>query len=154
MEKLYIEKCGEITDQGLSRIAECCSNLSHINSRGNHGLTDITLMSIVEGIGRVIQDLAISGCKLITDEGVLLIAEMCPLLKFLYLNCCIKITDNAVVRIAEMCPHIAILCHAHCSNIKNTSMRKIAECSSHLQILSISHCSHITADVTTRLCII
>ena len=86
LENLNLNKCNKITDEGLEQIFKICSKT--LRSLGLH-YTHITGEGLVEYSGTLacLEELYLSECEQITDEGLLQIFKVCgTTLRSLYLD--------------------------------------------------------------------
>ena len=86
LENLNLTECNKITDEGLEQIFKICSKT--LRSLGLH-YTHITGESLVEYSGTLacLEELGLSECEKITDEGLLQIFKVCgTTLRSLYLD--------------------------------------------------------------------
>lgn len=114
-------------DAGIVAVAQCCKLLEEINLRFCEGLSDTGLVELAKGCSKSIKVIGIAACAKITDvsldavgshcqnleilsldsefvhnEGVLAVAQGCPLLKVLKLQC-INVTDEALQSVGISC---------------------------------------------------
>ncbi|KAK6913854.1 Leucine-rich repeat, partial [Dillenia turbinata] len=119
-----------VGDQGLAAVGECCKQLEELNLRFCEGLTDGGLTELACSGGKSLKALSIAACARITDvslkavgshcksleslsldsdcinnEGIVAVAEGCPLLKVLKLQC----INEGIVAVAEGCPLLKVL---------------------------------------------
>lgn len=93
---LNLSGCNLLNNQ-LKKIAPYCSHLTELN------LT----------------------CSNVTDAGLKIITEMCPVLTTLDISFCNAVTDAGLEIIAEMCPNLTWLDLSYCKNVKGVGLDKI-----------------------------
>ena len=80
----------------------------------------------------------------ITDPCIVEIAQRCPQLTCIGLECCSNITNASVIEIAKGCPQLTSINLNWCENITNASIIEIAHRCPHLTTITIRGCSNIT----------
>uniref|UniRef100_A0A0D6R0Q3 Uncharacterized protein n=1 Tax=Araucaria cunninghamii TaxID=56994 RepID=A0A0D6R0Q3_ARACU len=114
----------------------------------------------LESVGKScksLQELSLSKCGGVTDEGISALVVGCRDLKILDLTCCHNITDVAVSAIATSCRYLSCLKMESCSLVTETSMDVLGDNCHFLEVLdltdssisdsglkSISRCSELT----------
>ena len=87
-------------------------------------------------------------CPLISDAGVLAIAENCSLLESIAMTRCSLLTDISVIAVVKMCPNLRALKIAGLENITDASILEIAEHAHNLETLDINDVddNNVTSD--------
>jgi hypothetical protein len=89
------------------------------------------------------------GCPRVTANGIVRIAECCPMMQVLFLNCP-AITDNAIIRIAECCPKLRLLQSRNNPTITDIALIRILECCPILKKLAFNNCPRVIDAVSLR----
>jgi len=103
LNTIIFNYCDKITDAGVIALVEKCPELEIINLNKNGG-DEINASLVV--IGKKcpkLRSINLSGCKMVTDEGLKGLCQGCPELKTINLNYCDKITDAGVLSLCEKC---------------------------------------------------
>ena len=83
----------------------------------------------------------ISGCSLLNDLSVYIIANMCGKLRAFDASGCIKIGDNSVVYLAAVCVELNVLRLDDCELVTGVAINKIKKLRPLLQVFSFANCS-------------
>jgi|GEM_PF-6525763 len=116
------------TTQRLQRLFKNSPNLNCVNLR-NSCMDDENLKNLGKSLERL-TNLNLSGCKLITDQGIFDLVEQRPQLKAINLSKT-NITHQALIHIAN-----------HCPNLNHISLPREAVTDAGLQALGIK-CKHL-----------
>eukprot|EP01034_Spumella_vulgaris_P022316 gene22316-28434_t len=82
----------------------------------------------------------------VTEDTMISIAEACPKIAFLDVQKCVCITDRSLCSLVEHCTALTSLDVSHCDCITDKSLMKIADHSSELNELSVNWCHKLTAN--------
>lgn len=106
LSHLDLSRCKSLSDDGLKPLIMSCKMLSHmsLNSAGvvtvdeetgiqTHGITDETLIALRDHRSKTLEELDVSWCRGISDEGLGYLVDNAYHLKTLYLRGCGQITD-------------------------------------------------------------
>ena len=106
LSHLDLSRCKSLTDDGLKPLITSRKMLSHLslNSAGSvtvdeetgiqtHGITDETLVALREHRSKTLQELDVSWCRGISDEGLGHLVDNSYNLKTLYVRGCGQVTD-------------------------------------------------------------
>ncbi len=150
LEKLDVSWCRELTDASLIAIAQSCPLLMDLNVSFCHKLTDTGITATAKGCPQLKSlDISWTGptssdciafapngltscdgmgpdVQSLTDAGLIVIAQSCPLLTSLNVSFCKELTDAGVIAIARGCPLLTNLRllqvdthqhHGHCQEL-------------------------------------
>jgi hypothetical protein len=101
LEQLSLDGCHLITDEGIAAIAGSCPRLQSLSVRQCRLLTDRACCHIAEKLW--IEDLDMSSCVRLTDEGIEVLTLEFTGLRRLSLSRCSRLTDYALDVIAFHC---------------------------------------------------
>eukprot|EP00802_Teleaulax_amphioxeia_P011994 Tamp_12032.p1 GENE.Tamp_12032~~Tamp_12032.p1 ORF type:complete len:564 (-),score=141.49 Tamp_12032:162-1763(-) len=106
LARLDLSRCKKVSDEGLVPLIAKCKSLSHVslNSAGfvsfdegtgeqTHGITDRTLVALRENSVKSLEELDVSWCRGISDEGLGHLVDNAYNLKALCLRGCVQITE-------------------------------------------------------------
>ncbi|KAH9106835.1 hypothetical protein LEN26_014446 [Aphanomyces euteiches] len=102
-------------------------------------LTDIELRQIAKACPDL-QDLSISGCSRVGDDGITAIAQNCRQLQRLDISMCIRVTDRGLHAIALHPPTLTSLTTNKCLKITDFGLAHILQTQRNLVHLSIANC--------------
>lgn len=121
---VILDDCLQVTDEGLSSLADGCPNLREVSLRGMH--------------------------REVRDAGIANLAVSCGQLRKLNLSSCAMLTDATLEAIAENCKFLEELSLAY-TNVSSTGLLRLSgECDG-LQTLDVSHCRRVTTDAVGAL---
>ena len=126
LTSINLANCQDISNVGISAIAEGCHHLTSINLCRCAGISDIGVVAIAEGC-HGLTSINLCRCAGISDIGVVAIAEGCPGLTSIDLSGSGRISDTGVVAIAEGCPGLTSIDLSVCRYISDISVVAIAE---------------------------
>ena len=74
-----------------------------------------------------VQELDLSGCKALTDTGVIAVAESCPQLERLQLASCQGLTDCSFVALGSFCSNLSVLSACGCEQLTDLGLRCLSQ---------------------------
>ncbi|KAH9305577.1 hypothetical protein KI387_009981, partial [Taxus chinensis] len=98
----------------------------------------------LESIGKScksLQELSLSKCSGVTDEGISVLVASCRDLKIMDLTCCHNLTDVAVSAIATFCRYISCLKMESCSLVTETSLNVLGDSCHFLEVIDLTDSS-------------
>ena len=109
----------------------------------SRNVTDVGVLELAEN-SKLLKNLELNGCELVTDEGVKALAKNCTLLS-LTLSCCRNVTNDAFSAASlEGLKQLSALDLTRCLNVTDLAIKQIARDCSNLQTLNLSSCEDIT----------
>ncbi|CAK4185205.1 unnamed protein product [Aphanomyces euteiches] len=179
IEKLILARCKQVTDAGISKIAQCCKGLTYLDVSDCAHVGEFGDKALIE-LGRWcsnLQYLDLFGCRHVRDMGIRAIAAGCPALSTLKLTGCRDVSSYSIKELATRCHSLERLSLAGCiktqnedllhlakscsrlvwldisgsPNITNRGIAALAQHCKSLEHLNISHCHHITDNVLQTL---
>mmetsp|Transcript_25844 Transcript_25844/g.64932 ORF Transcript_25844/g.64932 Transcript_25844/m.64932 type:complete len:274 (+) Transcript_25844:122-943(+) len=101
LQSLNVSFCSNLTDASLCTLAAVCPRLAVLNL-GYCDVTDTTLFALARAC-QWLQDLSLTFCKKVTDEGVRAVLAGCPMLTSLALRstCVTDVTAFELARVRE-----------------------------------------------------
>ncbi|KAL2914794.1 hypothetical protein HK105_205725 [Polyrhizophydium stewartii] len=97
VQTLILRNCWQITDQGLSRIAQHAPRLRALSLSSVWDITEAGLETLAEGC-KQLRAIELSNCRKITDRGVLALLDRCPHLDAIGLSYCKNLSDAIMDR--------------------------------------------------------
>ena len=159
LTSVNLSGCGNVTDAGVLFLTERCQKLQSLLLSGiavsdhalailsvnNHGmLREIDLSccrpSGEPNLSNVVLMEASSAYCLITDGGLMKLAEGCPQLESISLAFCRTITGLGISHMAQHCPRLVSLNLSECYLISDDGFCAIAQRCQGLQIAELSNC--------------
>ncbi|XP_012069470.1 F-box/LRR-repeat protein 4 isoform X1 [Jatropha curcas] len=147
LKKLHIRRCYEIGNKGIIAIGENCKSLTDLSLRFCDSLFirvgDEALIAIGQGCS--LQQLNVSGCHLIGDDGITAIARGCPELIHLDVSVLQHLGDMAMAEIGEGCPLLKEIVLSHCREITDVGLSHLVKNCTMLESCHVVYCPGITA---------
>ena len=143
LERLTLVNCASISDDPLSRVLSCLSNLVAIDLTGVVECTDRAIVGLANA-AKKLQGINLCGCRKVSDIGIMALARNCHLLRRVKLSGVDLITDAPVSALAKNCPLLLEIDLNNCKQITDRSVRDIWIYSTHMRELRLSHCTELT----------
>jgi len=145
LRSLSIKSCPWFNSSSLALVGKLCPQLHHLDLSGVCGLTDSSLLPLLESCEGKLVKVNLSGCVNLTDESVSALARLHGgTLELLNIEGCKKVTDAALVAIADSCVFLNDLDVSKCS-ITDSGIAALAGGEFvNFQILSLSGCSMVS----------
>lgn len=142
LSELDISHSNHIHDAGLESLARGCSFLQCLNLGKCRNITNTGLSTLANC--HFIRSLDLSYCR-ITDWGLAIIASNCPSLEWLDLSWISSgVSDAGIISIATGCIGLQCLFLKYCVNITDKGLAILAGRCKALRMLSIDSCHLIT----------
>lgn len=136
MINMNISQCRELTDLGVTCMAEVCPNLQKLNMSGLCRVSDIGVRSVCANCW-FLQHLNVEDIFLLKDDAFWFSAtydgrraandNMLVSMQYLNMTDCSNLTDRGIEGLAERCRKMDILILQGCDKITDTSLRHIAD---------------------------
>ncbi|WOL09228.1 EIN3-binding F-box protein 1-like [Canna indica] len=145
LRSLTIRDCPGVTSASLQVVGKICPQLQNVDLSGQVGVTDASLIPLVESSNVGFMEVNLSGCVNVTDALVtLLVKSHGSTLKTLNLDGCKKITDGSLLAIADTCSVLDDLDLSGCS-VTDYGVAVLASARQlNLRMLSLANCSKVT----------
>ena len=127
-------------DQLLNHVAKMCPKLNELDVTGCDSITDQGLISIATHCSELRSVLA-SYISSVTDLAVLSLAARNPKLTRAHFSDCHQVTDIAVSGLVRCCPALQSVHFSDCSKVTDSSMLVLAASCAHLRKLWLPGCS-------------
>jgi F-box/leucine-rich repeat protein 2/20 len=141
LEELDFSYCPQLTCQGIHRVVSRCPKLISLDLSGCIHLKDKELMEILQSCTKILK-LKLAFCRDLTDEVLKTIAGTLWL-EELNLSRCVKITDEGLIAIISQFTNLEHLNIAACTRLSIQTLESLAEHSLQLKSLDISHCGSL-----------
>ena len=135
--------CQNISNEGVTAIAEGCHKLTSINLSGCSNISNVVLSTLAEGCHQL-TSIDLSHCDGISDEGLLALAERCHQLTSINLYFCSIITDIGISALAEGCHQLTSINLSYCHRISDIGVSALAEGCRQLTSINLSFCNSIS----------
>ncbi|MCE2055970.1 hypothetical protein HAX54_043829 [Datura stramonium] len=157
-----------VGDQGLAAVGEFSKHLEDLNLRFCEGLTDAGLIKLVNGSAKTLKSISLAACAKVTntsleaagshyrsleslsldsefihDKGVLAVAQGCPQLKVLKLQC-INVTDGALQGVDTCCLSLELLALYSFQIFTDKSLCAIGKGCKRLKSLTLNDCTFLS----------
>jgi F-box/leucine-rich repeat protein 2/20 len=143
LEHLDIKDAVSVTDYGVTKIFESCHRLESLVIPGYHTISDEAFSDLNINSLPNLKSLQLNSCK-ISDDVISAITLCCPKIINLHLDGCRGLTDDGIIEIAEKYRNLEILELGFCRMISDYSMMKIGECCKKIEILKLPGCILLT----------
>ena len=132
----------DVTDDGLIRLGEVCRALKKIKLWSREGeITDIGLTKLAEGCPKLEEFIFAAGD--LTDKTLFSLAQHCPALHTVNVGSCRMITDDGVASLAYNCVGLHKL-DLSSTKVSDTGLAKLAEGCPSLEYVNLNSCINIT----------
>jgi len=132
----------ELVASAFRAVTRWCDGLKGCDLSSYCLMNDHDLRFFTERCGSSMQDLCLSGCRSITDKGLMAVADFCKGLRTLNLAGCQAITDNGLQAISQNCTKLHTLYLSDCYRVTHKVLAALALGCPDLQILCIRGCQH------------
>ncbi|KAG6498641.1 hypothetical protein ZIOFF_038362 [Zingiber officinale] len=145
LESLTIRNCPGVTSASLQVVGKICPRLQKVDFGGQAGVTDASLIPLIQSSEVGIVEVNLSGCVNVSDALVtMLVKAHGSTLRMLNLDGCKKITDRSIMAIAQSCLVLNDL-DLSCCTIGDYGVAILASARQlNLRMLSLASCSKIT----------
>ncbi|KAK4606805.1 hypothetical protein RGQ29_000871 [Quercus rubra] len=131
--------CSNITDDGLTHVANGCSKLKELDLYRSSGITDEGITAIAHGCP-ALEMINIAYNDKITDTSLISLSK-CMLLKALEIRGCHSVSSVGLSAIVMECRQLMVLDIKKCTNINDNGMIPVAQFSKNLKQINLSYCS-------------
>jgi F-box and leucine-rich repeat protein GRR1 len=160
---LDLTDCGELRDEGVSRIIQAAPRLRNLVLAKCRQITDRAVMAITR-LGKNLHYIHLGHCSRITDAGVLQLVKLCNRIRYIDLACCTNLTDSSITALANL-PKLKRIGLVKCGNITDVSIHALATKTknnqppgsptsptpSSLERVHLSYCTNLTLSGITSL---
>ncbi|KAG6538984.1 hypothetical protein ZIOFF_004136 [Zingiber officinale] len=145
LESLTIRNCPGVTSASLQMVGKICPQLQKLDFGGQSGVTDASLVPLIQSSEAGFVDVNLSGCVNVSDSLVtMLVKAHGSTLKTLSLDGCRKITDRSTMAIAQGCLVLEEL-DLSCCSIGDYGVAILASARQlNLRMLSLANCTKVT----------
>ncbi|KAG0340679.1 hypothetical protein BG004_006323 [Podila humilis] len=95
-----------ITDNHLASLSPYLTHLTALDLAHCSGLSDVTIIGLVATSSPYLKKIDLTGCRLITDLTVCVIARLCSQLEEISLHGCGLVTNDSIEELATHCPRL------------------------------------------------
>lgn len=131
--------CSNITDDGLTHVANGCSKLKELDLYRSSGITDEGITAIAHGCP-TLEMINIAYNDKITDTSLISLSK-CMLLKAIEIRGCHSVSSVGLSAIVMECRQLMVLDIKKCTNINDNGMIPVAQFSKNLKQINLSYCS-------------
>eukprot|EP00268_Persea_americana_P005516 TRINITY_DN1185_c0_g1_i1.p1 TRINITY_DN1185_c0_g1~~TRINITY_DN1185_c0_g1_i1.p1 ORF type:complete len:655 (-),score=126.90 TRINITY_DN1185_c0_g1_i1:1575-3539(-) len=145
LRSLAIRNCPGFGSFGIAMVGKLCPQLQHIDFSGLYGATDAGVIALLQSCKSGLVKVNLGGCINLSDAVVNAMARLHGgTLRLLSLEGCRKITDESMVAIAEKCPLLLDLLVSRCA-VTDLGIASLAQAKHlNLRILSLSGCLQVS----------
>ena len=131
------ETNSDITQAPLLQLVENCTRLKELMVCNVRAVNDKLLHALAKH-GPQLLKVNVSGCSLITDDGVCALVKHCTKLAMIGL-CGKLITDTSLFAIAQHCGDLHFVYFDECNNISQVGMKALVEDCKKLTFANVNH---------------
>jgi len=107
LQKIALSNCVQITDDGMTAIAEGCPRLVSVVCRTRKNISDRTLFALATACPDLAKlDFSFTG---ITDAGIVMVAEKCHRLRYLDVRSAQYVTREGVKKVWALRPYCEVM---------------------------------------------
>jgi F-box and leucine-rich repeat protein GRR1 len=103
LRKLYLRQ-GLVKDNVMIVLGTSCPRLMELGVGSMSSITDVGLEAVARN--GALTSLRIVRCTAVTDSGLRMLAECCPLLKCVDVSCCNQLTDATLIAFGQHCHNL------------------------------------------------
>lgn len=126
--------CVQLTDGGILKLVSTCTKLQEIIIARCKQLTDKSLCYMADFLW--VEDLDVSHCSKISDDGVEVIALEFAGLHRIRLTRCSRLTERTLEVLSMYCPHLKTVEMYHVPNISNAAVDRLSKMNPGLTVLA------------------
>lgn len=133
----------------LSLAVSCFSRTLKCLHLPKMAITNDTLVLLAD-LSEQLHKIDLNGCIGLTDGMLAMIVRKCPQLKYLGVRRCYALTDRAFIAVAENCPKLMTF-DAGYTNIGDSALDQVSLQCPKLQVVNLSHCHAVTDSAVSQL---
>ncbi|KAG1688136.1 hypothetical protein DVH05_004006 [Phytophthora capsici] len=137
-----------MTPHGIHKVVLCCPALVSLNLSGCTQLTDDNIVDIVNSCEKIVT-LELAFCRELTDSVLYAISKHLSL-EELNLSRCVRITDDGMLEIAGQSSVLRRLNVAACKKLSDRTLSALLEGCRLLEDLDVTHCPLFSPDMLAR----
>eukprot|EP00899_Mesostigma_viride_P012544 jgi/Mesvir1/21290/Mv21683-RA.1 len=135
LKKLSARALKHVTDTSIEQVALCCGQLKWLDVATTN-VTDAGVSAIAQRCPHLCH-LALGQCAAVTDASMLVVAENCATLEELDVSGLLGITDASITAVAERCRQLKSLDLSEFSCVSNQGLEAVAEHCPQLEYLDV-----------------
>ena len=143
LERLTLIGCKNLSVSVLSDILPAFPNLVAVDLSNVVNTTNSAVIGLASVASRL-QGINLTGCELVSDEGISAVAANCPLLRRVKLSGLSLLTDKSISALAEACLMILEIDLNNCNLLTDASIRLIWANLVHMREMRLSQCIQLT----------
>lgn len=138
LRSLDLKGCSNLTaDHVLTCIKNHSSKLKSLNLRGLRKLNSTVISQIADCLSTSVEDLNLSECINLGDEGLINLAPHCKNVKTLRLTDCMNVTENGVLKLLQYAQQVVKLDLSFCARNGTIGMKLLDNIPCTIQILTL-----------------
>lgn len=132
LRDVCLSECMNITDLGLQKFAQQCSEIQRLDLSHCMQLTDGAIKNLAFCC-RMLSVLNLAGCKLVTDLSIQYLSGVCHYLTALDISGGVLITDKALKYLRKGCKKLRSLTMLYCKGVNKHAAQKITRHVEHVE---------------------
>lgn len=149
LTSLNLGYCLNITDQGVARLVASLTRLRHVNLAGCVQLTDEGVLTLVSTCTRL-QEIVLAQCKQLTDKSLCYLADFLWV-EDLDLSHCNRISDDGIEVIALEFAGLHRISLTRCSRLTDRTLDVLGVYCPHLKEVELENVPNCSQDAVDRL---
>ena len=109
LQSLSLSGCSQVTDEGVHKIARNLKQLKRLNLRDVSRLTDAGVSVIANTLANRLEELDVSQCLEVTDQGIEEIGQKMQRLRYLNVALCQKTTNECIAALRVLLPNCSVV---------------------------------------------
>ncbi|KAL3667927.1 hypothetical protein V7S43_006804 [Phytophthora oleae] len=143
-----VSYCPSMTSTGIHKVVLCCPALVSLNLSGCTHLSDSNIINIVNSCAKIVK-LELAFCRELTDCVLCAISKHLSL-EELNLSRCIRITDDGMLEIAGQFSVLRRLNVAACKQMSDRTLSALLEGCRLLEEMDVTHCPLLSPGMLAR----
>ncbi len=124
LKDVNLSECAAITDLGLQKFAQQCTELERLDISHCQLLTDSAIKNLAFSC-RMLTFLNLAGCKLLTDLSVQYLSGVCHYLQQMDISGSLHITDKGLKYLRKGCKRLRSMRMLYCRHITKSAAHKL-----------------------------
>jgi F-box/leucine-rich repeat protein 2/20 len=132
-------------DECLTRLLSLSTALNKISLTDCTNLTSAGIYNAFAPRCETLLTLCLQGARNLTDETIVTMSRLCPVLHSVDFSHCVALTDASLIALSVGCKRLQRAYLHHNNNYTDTAMSAIAEHCHQLIALHVAHCAAVTS---------
>ncbi|OWZ21734.1 hypothetical protein PHMEG_0003681 [Phytophthora megakarya] len=148
LSHIDVSYCSSLTATGIHKVVLRCADLVSLNLSGCTHLSDTNIIDIIDSCAKIVK-LELAFCRELTDSVLYAIAKHLSL-EELNLSRCVRITDDGMMEIAGQSTVLRRLNVSACKKLSEKTLIALQEGCRLLEELDATHCPLFSTDILAK----